>query len=303
MNQADHVPVMVSEAIRLLDAAPPGVVMDCTFGAGGHTAALVAAGRSVVALDRDPAAVDRAQAGGIGVPVHVANFAALGGVARRESLGEAAGVLFDLGLSSMQLDSPTRGFSFRARGPLDMRMGPDAAGDAAAIVNDWPLADLVRLLRRYGQEPNAKRIAAAIVAARPVADTAELAAVVAAAVPAAVRRRRHPARRTFQALRIAVNDELDALRTGLDEAMALLCPGGRIVVIAYHSLEDRVVAHRFADGARGCVCPPDLPICGCGRSAELRLLTRRPLLPTDTEVAHNPRSRAARLRAAEKVAQ
>jgi 16S rRNA (cytosine1402-N4)-methyltransferase len=169
------------------------------------------------------------------------------------------------------------------------------------VVNGWEEGRLAAIIRRYGEDPDAARIAAAIVRARPLRDTAHLAEVVAGAVPARRRRAGHPARRTFQAIRIAVNDELGALSAGLEAALSLLQPGGRVAVIAYHSLEDRIVKRRFAAGAAGCVCPPDLPVCGCGRSAALRLLTRRPVVPGEAEVAANPRSRSARLRAAERV--
>ena len=297
-----HRPAMAAEVVELLTPAPPGVLLDATFGGGGHTAALLEARPDlrVLAVDRDPEAL--ANAGPLGprvTPVH-GNFADLLGLTRSEGVDELAAALFDLGVSSRQLDDPDRGFSFRRPGPLDMRMGPDAAVSAAELVNEWPAADIADVLRRFGEEPFAARIAAAIVAARPIEDTGALAEVVAGSVPAAARRRRHPARRTFQALRIAVNDELAAVARGIDAAIDLLVPGGRIVVIAYHSLEDRIVKRRFAAGAAGCVCPPDLPVCGCGQSAELVLLTRKPRTPTAVEVDANPRARAARLRAAMK---
>jgi 16S rRNA (cytosine1402-N4)-methyltransferase len=181
-------------------------------------------------------------------------------------------------------------------------MGPDAARSAADVVNEWSVADLAAAFKRYGEERYARRIAEAIVRNRPLSDTAELSSVIAAAVPAPARRARHPARRVFQAIRIAVNEELAALERGLDAAIDVLRPGGRLVVIAYHSLEDRIVKQRFVAGSATCVCPPDLPVCGCGRTAELRLITRRALRPGDEEIARNPRSRSAVLRAAEKVA-
>ncbi len=183
-----------------------------------------------------------------------------------------------------------------------MRMGPDAGQSAEEMVNRWDRDRLARVIFEYGEERAARRIAAAIVAARPISDTAHLADVVAGAMPGAFRRRGHPARRTFQALRIAANDELHALERGLEAAIDLLRPGGRIVVIAYHSLEDRIVKRRFAAGAAGCVCPPDMPVCGCGKTAELRILTRRPIRPAESEIEANPRARSARLRGAEKVA-
>jgi 16S rRNA (cytosine1402-N4)-methyltransferase len=229
------------------------------------------------------------------------NFADLAAIGEEEGADEIDGAVFDLGVSSHQLDVGERGFSYRRRGPLDMRMGPDASLTADDLVNRWTEQDLARIIRRFGEERHAGRIAAAIVAARPIGDTADLADVVAGAVPARSRRSGHPARRTFQALRIAVNDELGALTAGLDVAVRMLRPGGRLIVISYHSLEDRIAKRRFVAGARGCICPPDLPVCGCGRTAELRVLTSTPVAPTPEEVEANPRARSARLRAVEKV--
>lgn len=299
-----HVPVMADHVTALLAPPPGGVVVDATFGGGGHTRALLAAhpGITVIGIDRDPDAA--AQAAGLAESVRFipGDFRDIEQLVRGVGCDEIDGAVFDLGVSSHQLDVGDRGFSYHRRGPLDMRLGPDSPLTAADVVNGWDEARLAAAIRRFGEERHAARIAGAIVAARPLGDTGELAAVVGAAVPARDRRRAHPARRTFQAIRIAVNDELGALRDGLDAAVSLLRPGGRLVVISYHSLEDRVVKRRFAAGATGCICPPDLPVCGCGRSAELRLLTRRPLVPGEDEVAANPRSRSARLRAAEKVA-
>jgi 16S rRNA (cytosine1402-N4)-methyltransferase len=216
--------------------------------------------------------------------------------------GDVAGVLFDLGVSSHQLDHAPRGFSYHHSGPLDMRMGPDASLTAADIVNGFDTDELADIFRRYGEERYARRIAQHVVRTRPFTTTVELAAAVAAAVPAAARRQRHPARRVFQALRIAVNEELVSLVRGLDHAIDHLRPGGRAVVIAYHSLEDRIVKRRFVAGTAGCVCPPDLPVCGCGQVSELRRLTRKPMRPTVAEIEANPRARSARLRAVERVA-
>ncbi|MDX1690129.1 MAG: 16S rRNA (cytosine(1402)-N(4))-methyltransferase RsmH [Acidimicrobiia bacterium] len=298
-----HRPVMVDEVVDLLGPCPPGPVVDATFGGGGHTRALLAARPAdpIVAIDRDPDALEQAE--GLGrVHLVAADFRGMADVLPAEGFDDVAGVLFDLGVSSHQLDVADRGFSYHASGPLDMRMGPDAAHTADDLVNHWSERDLADVIRRHGEERHALRIARAIVAARPLRDTAHLAEVVANAVPAADRRRRHPARRTFQALRIAVNDELAAVSEGLEGALRLLRPGGRVVVISYHSLEDRIVKRRFVAGATGCICPPDLPVCGCGRTPELRLLTRRPLTPAADEVARNPRARSAKLRAAEGVA-
>jgi 16S rRNA (cytosine1402-N4)-methyltransferase len=291
-----HNPVMVDEVVDLFRPVPEGTIVDATYGGGGHSRALSSElGRNLIALDRD--------ADVQGEAVHHRNFRDLNSVLEEVDAREVAGVLFDLGVSSHQLDEAARGFSYRLTGPLDMRMGPDAAVAAGAIVNEWDEAGLARVLREYGEERFADRIAKAIVRARPIRDTLHLANVVKEAVPAATRRTGgHPAKRAFQALRIAVNEELEALETGLDAAIEALVPGGRCVVISYHSLEDRIVKQRFAKGAAGCVCPPDLPVCGCGRTAELRILTRRPMKPSEEEVARNPRARSAKLRAAEKVA-
>jgi 16S rRNA (cytosine1402-N4)-methyltransferase len=312
-----HQPVMVAEVVDFFTPIESGLIVDATFGGGGHTEALLAAlpNVSVLALDRDPDATSRVPVG-TRIRLVTANFGDLARMladpetmrwrrehgARDPDGDHVAGVLFDLGVSSHQLDRAGRGFSYHREGPLDMRMGPDASLTAADIVNRYDVDRLTSILRRFGEEPHARRIAQSIVRNRPLATTTELAAVVAAAVPGAARRRRHPARRVFQAIRIAVNDELTAVARGLDAAVAALRPGGRIVVIAYHSLEDRIVKRRFAAGSQGCVCPPELPVCVCDNVVELRRLTRSPLRPGDTEVAQNPRARSARLRAAEKVA-
>lgn len=299
-----HVPVMAAQVVALLRPAPGALILDATFGGGGHARALLAAEPAVrvIGLDRDPDAGAEAAQFGFPLTFILGDFRELAELVRGVGCDEIDGAFFDLGVSSHQLDVGDRGFSFHRRGPLDMRLGPDSPLTAADVVNDWDEGRLAATIRRFGEERHAARIAAAIVGARPVRNTEELAAIVAGAVPARDRRRAHPARRTFQAIRIAVNDELGALRVGLDAALSLLRPGGRIVVISYHSLEDRVVKRRFAAGATGCICPPDLPVCGCGRGAELRLLTRRPLVPDEEEIAANPRARSARLRAAEKVA-
>ena len=213
------------------------------------------------------------------------------------------GALFDLGVSGHQLDTADRGFSYHQPGPLDMRMGPNAPFSAAEIVNDWPQERLRRIIGKHSDERFASRIAAAIVRARPVSDTAQLAEIVRDAIPAATRRTGgHPARRTFQAIRIAANDELAEIETALETALDRLTTGGRCVVMSYHSLEDRIVKRAFADRAQGCTCPPEFPECRCGKTPTLRLINRKPLRPTDEEVEENPRARSAKVRAAEKVA-
>jgi len=215
----------------------------------------------------------------------------------------ADGILFDLGLSSLQLADPSRGFSFSHPGPLDMRFDPDAGGPTAAdLVNGLSVEELTQILYRYGEERQAKRIAEAIAAARPLETTEQLAEVVAAAVGRR-RGRIHPATRTFQALRIAVNDELSVLQVALPQAVDLLKPGGRLVVISFHSLEDRIVKRFLRQESKDCICPPEVPVCICEHRARLRVLTRKPLRPGPEEVARNPRARSARLRAAERLAE
>ncbi|MEA1903365.1 MAG: 16S rRNA (cytosine(1402)-N(4))-methyltransferase RsmH [Actinomycetota bacterium] len=302
-NGEYHTPVLVDEVARLLAPVMPGVVIDATFGGGGHSRRLLdefGEDVSIIGIDRDPDAL--ANAGDLGVVAVQGNFADLGALVA-PILDEApAGILFDFGVSSHQLDEASRGFSYRFDGPLDMRMGPDTNLTAARIVNEWDAAELIRMLREYGEEPLARRYASAIVRARPIKTTAQLSTVIAEATPAARRRAGHPARRTFQAIRIAVNAELDAVRFGIDQAIEIVRPGGRVVAISYHSLEDRIVKQRFVEGARGCTCPPDLPVCGCGTTAELRVLTRKPIRASDTEIAINNRARSAVLRCAERLA-
>ncbi len=298
-----HRPVLVEEVVRLMAPAMPGVVVDATFGGGGHSRRMLdefGDELTVIAIDRDPEAL--VNAGDLGVTAVAGNFADLNGLVAGVTSEPVAGVLFDFGVSSRQLDRPERGFSYRQAGPLDMRMGPDAHLSADEIVNQWPLADLAAVIKRYGEEPLARRIAEAIVAARPIDSTATLSTVIAEAMPAARRRAGHPARRTFQAIRIAVNGELDAVESGVSQAIDLVRPGGRVVAISYHSLEDRIVKQAFATASAGCTCPPGLPVCGCGNTARARVLTRKALRPGADEVSVNNRARSAVLRAVEKVA-
>jgi 16S rRNA (cytosine1402-N4)-methyltransferase len=307
-----HEAVMAEEVIELFRTLQEGLLVDATFGGGGHTRRLLEVLGSnvrILGFDRDPAAVEQAQLM-IGDPeigdrlrIVNRNYREMGEVLTERGIAQLDGALFDLGVSSHQVEEGTRGFSYRGSGPLDMRMGPDAPYTAAELVNEWPEEDLKRVIRSYGEETFAGRVARAIVAARPITDTTALAEVVRNAIPAAARRTGgHPARKTFQALRIAVNDELGGLAEGLDTALERLRPGGRCAVVSYHSLEDRLVKRRFAAGATDCTCPPDFPVCVCDVSAELRVLTRAPLRPTQKEIEANPRARSARLRAVEKVA-
>jgi 16S rRNA (cytosine1402-N4)-methyltransferase len=298
-----HEPVMAERVADLLRPLEGGAIVDGTFGGGGHSGVILeaVAGSRVVALDRDPAAEANATALGGRLSFHLADFRNVHRVLEEEGLDEIDGAVLDLGVSSHQLDVGERGFSYRNAGPLDMRMGPESATTADDVVNRWSEPDLATILRRYGEERFARRIAAAIVSHRPIVDTAQLAEIVADAVPHGSRGRGHPARRSFQAIRIAVNDELAALTDGLDAILRVLRTGGRLVVISYHSLEDRIVKRRFVAGARGCVCPPELPVCACGHTPELRLLTRGAERPSQAEVERNPRSRSARLRAVERI--
>ena len=303
-DEADyHRPVLAEVVVELMAPVIPGVVVDATFGGGGHTRRLLdefGDDVTVIAIDRDPEAL--ANARGLRVSVVEANFADIGAAVGSVTDEAVSGVLFDFGVSSHQLDEAGRGFSYRQEGPLDMRMGPDAGLTADVIVNEWSAADIARIIRDYGEDPLARRIANAIVAARPIDSTATLSTVIADAMPAARRRAGHPARRTFQAIRIAVNEELEAVASGVSQAVDLVRPEGRVVAISYHSLEDRIVKQEFAARARGCTCPPDLPVCGCGNSAEVRLLTRKPIRAGVEEIEMNNRARSAVLRAVEKVA-
>lgn len=298
MDRPYHEPVMSQEVVDLFRPLS-GILVDATFGGGGHTRRLLdelGSGITVVAIDRDPQARRRGEE--LGVRVLAGNFADLDTILDGAGVEEISGVLFDFGVSSRQLDDPDRGFSYHHDGPLDMRMDPDSPITAADLVNNSTTNELTRILGEYGEERFARRVAEAIVEARPLHRTSELAEVIKSAMPAAARRGRHPARKTFQALRIATNDELAAIRAGLDAGIRRLRVGGRCVAISYHSLEDRIVKRRMAEGARGCTCPPELPVCGCGADPELRVLTSN--TPSDAEIASNPRARSARLRACEK---
>jgi 16S rRNA (cytosine1402-N4)-methyltransferase len=303
-DRAYHQPVMVAEVVEMLGPVPAGVVVDATYGGGGHAKELLRVlGRRhrVLGIDRDPESVARAEQRGGRLKVVQGNFADLAALLSAEGIDAPVGFLFDFGVSSRQLDAAERGFSYRHRGPLDMRMDPGQETTADDLVNRLPASELARVIRRYGEEPAAERIAAAIVAARPIADTVQLAEVIASARPGRWRRG-HPARRTFQALRIALNDEITAIEAGIDQALELLAVDGRCVAISYHSLEDRTVKQRFAAASAGCVCPPDLPVCGCGAEPRFRLLTRGAVKPAPAEVASNPRARSARLRGLVRVA-
>jgi len=308
-----HIPVLAGELIDLTQPAAAEIAVDCTFGEGGH-ARLVAdrlgATGTLVCIDRDPAAERRFEELAAAVACETRflrmDYADGLGVLAQEGL-EADLVYLDLGISSTQVDARERGFSYSYDAPLDMRMDPAQELDAREVVGEWDERRLAQLFRRYGEEPNARRIAREIAQRRrraPIETTGELVAAIEAALPAAVRRRfggGHPAKRVFQAVRIAVNGELDSLDRALPLAWELLRPGGRLAAISFHSLEDRRVKRFLAQRARGCVCPPDFPVCVCGHEPEAELLTGRAVAPTPGEVAHNPRSKSGRLRAARRL--
>jgi 16S rRNA (cytosine1402-N4)-methyltransferase len=314
MNEG-HLPVLVEEVLEMLAPAPGSLHIDATLGGGGHAERILEAANPdgrLLGLDADALAIARVEARlgsqfGDRLVLRQANFRELADVAPEAGFAAVDGCLFDLGLSSYQLADRDRGFGFRAGGPLDMRFDTTRGVPAAELLASLDAAELTALFRRYGEEPKAPRIARAIVDARkvaPVATAEELAALVERVAPPnpRLRRRTHPATRVFQALRIAVNEELEALQAGLAAALDLLRPGGRLVVLSYHSLEDRIVKRFFQAERRGCVCPPDVPVCVCGRNPRLRLVTRPSLTPTDAEIDANPRARSARLRAAERLA-
>lgn len=309
----EHRPAMVAEVVDFLGTVPPGVVVDATVGGGGHAAALLAAHHhlGVLGLDRDPEAVAAATARltpwGERVKVVRSRFDRALEVVRAEAAAGSrlgaplVGAVFDLGVSSSQIDRPVRGFSYRSDGPLDMRMDPDQSVTAAQLVNTMSEAALVELLWANGEGRWSRAIARAVVRARPLVGTAQLAEVVAGAVPPGARRRGHPAARLFQALRIEVNQELDQLGPALSAMVRAVVPGGRVVILSYHSGEDRLVKAVLAQAASGgCSCPPGLP-CVCGAKPWARVLTRGARMATKEEVAGNPRSASARLRAVERI--
>src|SRR5213595_2342098 len=307
-TETDHVPVLADEVLTALAPRPGQTIIDCTFGAGGHSTLLAARLRGegkLIAIDRDPTVAPYWERLRRSTPVktrllhgeysNVLTQLAENGV-------QADAILLDLGVSSMQLDRPERGFSYATDAPLDMRMDPSAELSAADLVNEAEERELALMFRRYGEERYARQIARAIVrrrAEQPYARTGELVDTIKAAIPTPARfGEGHPAKRVFQALRIAVNGELDSLAAALPAALEMLRPGGRLAVISFHSLEDRIVKRFLRERERGCTCPPDFPVCVCGNEPELRALQRRPIRPGHAELAANPRAGSARLRAA-----
>lgn len=312
-----HTPVLLAECLEQLKLETKHTFVDATLGGAGHSfeaARLLGSGGLLIGIDQDPVALEAARRRLQGIPdgqrpqtllLH-GNFGDMDELLLEACVPAVDAFLFDLGMSSVQIDTPSRGFSFKGDGPLDMRMDPGKHTlTAEEIVNHYNEADLARVIREYSDERWASRIAAFIVRARaeaPITTSGQLVEIVKAAIPASARRAGgHPAKRTFQALRIEVNSELDVLRSGLEAAIRWLSPQGRIAVISYHSLEDRIVKDVFRRAAQTCTCPPDLPVCVCGAKPVLKMVTRKPVLPAEEEIARNPRARSAKLRVAERL--
>ncbi len=306
-----HVPVLLEEAVSMLALQPDGVYVDCTVGGGGHLACLVqklGEKATIIGIDKDAKALEEARKKLADVSsklilIH-GDFRRLQVILKMHGISEIHGIVLDLGVSSFQLDDASRGFSYQEEGPLDMRMNTDQQLSAWHLVNEWSEERLALIIRELGEERYARRIAREIVRERqqrPINTTFELVEVIKRAVPAQAKKDKHPARRTFQALRIAVNEELEALEEVLPQAVEVLASEGRIAVITFHSLEDRIVKTFFKRESLGCLCPPDQPVCTCNHRARLKIVTKRPITPTEAELARNPRSRSAKLRIAEKI--
>ncbi|MEF9841072.1 MAG: 16S rRNA (cytosine(1402)-N(4))-methyltransferase RsmH [Raoultibacter sp.] len=316
-NEYRHTPVLLAECLEYLQLKTQHTFVDATLGGAGHSlkaACQLGATGTLIGIDQDEVALTAARQRLEAIPeqtrpeLHLlrGNFGDMDALLLQAEIPSVDAFLFDLGVSSVQIDTPSRGFSFKENGPLDMRMDPGKQTlNAAEIVNTYNAADLTRILRDYSDEKWASRIAEFICKERvngAIETSEQLVEVIKAAVPASARRAGgHPAKRTFQALRIEVNSELTVLRRGLESALRWLAPGGRIVVMSYHSLEDRIVKDVFARHARGCICPPDLPVCVCGNKPVIKLIMRKPLVPTEAEIERNPRARSAKLRVAERL--
>jgi len=302
-----HIPVLYQEVLDVINPVSGGLYVDGTVGAGGHSRGILERSSpdgQLIGLDRDPAALALAGSNlaefSDRVTLIQGSYVELVSHLNNRNWHTVDGILIDLGLSSMQMDSPERGFSFRYDAPLDMRFDPGQSFSASDLINEYTREELAEIIFRYGEEKFSRRIADAIIANRPLATTKELAELIIGVVPH-TSSKIHPATRTFQALRIAVNNELNALEAFLPAALESLKPGGRLAVIAFHSLEDRIVKRYFRQESKDCICPPEIPICVCEHKAKLKELTRRPIRPEDNEVDRNPRARSAKLRAAEKI--
>lgn len=311
MSEFHHVSVLLDECIEGLNIKPDGIYVDGTLGGAGHSyhiAERLTTGR-LIGIDRDPVALkaagERLSPFADRVTLVHSNFCRMGQVLQELGISGVDGILLDLGVSSPQLDDGSRGFSYMTDAPLDMRMDNGDALSADTVVNTWSYEELKRILYDYGEERYAPAIAAAIVRKReisPIRTTLELVDVIRSAMPpAALREKQHPAKRTFQAIRIAVNDELNSVSKAMDAAIPCLNPGGRLAVITFHSLEDRIVKNAMAAAAKGCICPPEFPVCVCGKKPKVKLITRKPLTASEEELAENPRSRSAKLRVCEKL--
>lgn len=310
MSEFHHVSVLLDECIEGLNIKPDGIYVDGTLGGAGHSyhiAERLTTGR-LIGIDRDPVALraagERLSPFADRVTLVHSNFCRMGQVLQELGISGVDGILLDLGVSSPQLDDGSRGFSYMTDAPLDMRMDNGDALSADTVVNTWSYEELKRILYDYGEERYAPAIAAAIVRKReisPIRTTLELVDVIRSAMPpAALREKQHPAKRTFQAIRIAVNDELNSVSKAMDAAIPCLNPGGRLVVITFHSLEDRIVKNAMAAAAKGCICPPEFPVCVCGRKPQVTVLTRKPIVSGEEELERNPRARSAKLRICEK---
>ena len=310
MSEFHHVSVLLDECIEGLNIKPDGIYVDGTLGGAGHSyhiAERLTTGR-LIGIDRDPVALkaagERLSPFADRVTLVHSNFCRMGQVLQELGISGVDGILLDLGVSSPQLDDGSRGFSYMTNAPLDMRMDNGDALSADTVVNTWSYEELKRILYDYGEERYAPAIAAAIVRKReisPIRTTLELVDVIRSAMPpAALREKQHPAKRTFQAIRIAVNDELNSVSKAMDAAIPCLNPGGRLAVITFHSLEDRIVKNAMAAAAKGCICPPEFPVCVCGRKPQVTVLTRKPIVSGEEELERNPRARSAKLRICEK---
>jgi 16S rRNA (cytosine1402-N4)-methyltransferase len=309
MTTFHHVPVLLHETIELLNCRPGNIIVDGTLGGGGHANEIIrriVPGGLLVGIDQDPKALKAAREklaayGDSLITIHD-NFANLEEIMQRCSLSYMDGMVIDLGVSSYQLDQGSRGFSYQTEARLDMRMNPEQSLSAYEVVNEYEENKLACIIAEYGEERWAKRIAEFIVKRRPIHTTSQLTDAIKAAIPASARRKGpHPAKRTFQAIRIEVNDELGNLKKVLNQAIALLKPGGRLCVITFHSLEDRIVKTVFRNMENPCTCPPRAPICTCGKKPLVKVITRKPIVPSDEEIKQNPRARSAKLRACQKL--